>query len=310
MTIQIKILIICITLLCIIKPGFILTYSDLLNLDISQANSYISSHISIDSKQQSNSNNSINYSRSLQSIKNDTQEFYSKNTFNFLVIGYLAGSVIANSNLDQSFQNFMQDKLRNESSDRIAAFVKPWGNGKYAIPFLIGVYYVFSNSSKINQWSRLSMRAMLVGAPTMLIGQSLTGASRPQETDYRSKWRPLKDDNGVSGHAFMGAIPFFTAAKFFDNEPVIRSLFYGGALLVGWSRINDNKHYLSQVFLGVLHAFLSVEAVCRNNDSAILSSNQSQIGGIQNYYPNSKKSFVVSPLILTSMTGLVVNYNF
>ena len=40
----------------------------------------------------------------------------------------------------------------------------------------------------------------------MLLMQRVTGASRAGESDSGSHWRPFHDSNGVSGHAFMGAV--------------------------------------------------------------------------------------------------------
>ncbi len=61
-------------------------------------------------------------------------------------------------------------------------------------------------------------RAYLVGAPAMLLMQNVTGGSRPEEMDHGSKWDPFHDDNGVSGHAFMGAVPFLTLANMYDDN--------------------------------------------------------------------------------------------
>jgi len=90
------------------------------------------------------------------------------------------------------------------------------------------------------------MRGFLVGAGPVIAGQHLTGASRPSELGKNSHWRPLKDDNGVSGHTFMSALPFITAAKMTDN-PFAKLAFYSGSALGPLSRMNDNAHYPSQL---------------------------------------------------------------
>ena len=59
---------------------------------------------------------------------------------------------------------------------------------------------------------------MLVGAPATGVLQVAIGASRPSETAAGSRWRPFHDNNGVSGHAFVGAVPFLAAAKYTDNR--------------------------------------------------------------------------------------------
>lgn len=64
----------------------------------------------------------------------------------------------------------------------------------------------------------------------------------------------------ASGHAFVSAIPFITAAKMTDN-PWEKTFWYAGSTLGGLSRINDNAHYTSQVGLGWTLAFVAASAV-------------------------------------------------
>lgn len=92
----------------------------------------------------------------------------------------------------------------------------------------------------------------------MLLNQRLLGASRPNE-ENGSKWSPFADSNGVSGHSFMGAIPFISAAKLV-NKPSMKVLLYFGSTLCGISRINDNSHYFSQAFLGWYTAYSAVNS--------------------------------------------------
>ena len=93
-------------------------------------------------------------------------------------------------------------------------------------------------------WGERSIRAFVVGAPPLLVMQQLTGGSRPNETMEGSEWHPFRDNNGVSGHAFMSSIPFITAAKMTDN-PWGKSLWYLGSTIDPLSRVNDNAHYPS-----------------------------------------------------------------
>ncbi len=93
------------------------------------------------------------------------------------------------------------------------------------------------------------LRSILVGGPPLLVLQWATGGARPTETDESSEWRPFHDNNGVSGHSFMGAIPFLSAAKMADNI-WIKGSFYAASTLPGISRVNDDAHYFSQAFLG------------------------------------------------------------
>jgi hypothetical protein len=100
----------------------------------------------------------------------------------------------------------------------------------------------------------------------MLALQYLTGGSRPGESPNQSKWDPGADNNGVSGHSFMGAIPFLSAAKMADNTWLKAGL-YAGSALPALSRINDDDHYPSQAFLGWWIAYLAASAVDHSQDS-------------------------------------------
>ncbi len=70
----------------------------------------------------------------------------------------------------------------------------------------------------------------------------------------------FRDNNGISGHAFMGALPFITAAKMSDDLRV-KLFFYAGSALTPLSRVNDNAHYPSQVALGWWMAYLAASAI-------------------------------------------------
>jgi hypothetical protein len=94
----------------------------------------------------------------------------------------------------------------------------------------------------------------------MLALQWVVGGSRPGEAHSGSHWEPFNDNNGVSGHAFMGAIPFLNAAHMTDN-PWIRVACYAGSGMAGLSRVNDDSHYTSQAFLGWGMAYLAARAV-------------------------------------------------
>jgi membrane-associated phospholipid phosphatase len=88
-----------------------------------------------------------------------------------------------------------------------------------------------------------------------------TGASRPAE-DVGSKWHFWNDNNGVSGHAFVGAVPFLAAAEMVES-PLLKGTLYVCSTFVGFSRMTTDSHYPSQVFLGWYLAWASSVAVNR-----------------------------------------------
>ena len=199
-------------------------------------------------------------------IVNDYKNFYSKDRLARMAVGFLSMSAVANSKVDQNIQDWYQGEIRNSRTDNYAETAKFFGEGKYLIPVSIlagGTYYLNSDSI-IGNWGLNAARAYTVGLLPMLAMQYTTGASRPKES-RGSKWRPFNDSNGVSGHAFVGAVPFLTLARM-NNNQLIKYIAYFTSGLTAWSRVNDHAHYTSQAILGWYMAYESVDSVFETNN--------------------------------------------
>jgi hypothetical protein len=208
----------------------------------------------------------IPYQNSLtitEAIVEDYNNFYSSDRLLRLGIGFGVGAIVANSAIDANIQNWYQDTIRTKSTDNFSNISKTFGEGKYLIPItlLAGSINYFEPESDIGVWGVYASRAYLTAAPTLLLMQRVTGGSRPGEENYGSDWNPFIDDNGVSGHAFIGAVPFLTLAHMYEDNQAVKYLAYGASFLTAWSRVNDNAHYTSQAALGWYLAYESVDAV-------------------------------------------------
>ena len=197
--------------------------------------------------------------RDTEALKGDYRRFYldADNLMSFIGVGVVAG-VLANTELDREFQEYYRDKIKNDWTDGASKLSRVPGELFVAVPVLLGAYLNYDENTPAGQWAGKSLRALLVGAPAGLFIRSLTGAGRPNEGG--SQWRPFSDNNGLSGHAFIGAVPFLTAARMQD-DPRMKALLYTLSALPAASRINDDRHYLSQVLLGWYLAYLSVAVV-------------------------------------------------
>jgi len=211
----------------------------------------------------------------LGKIGSDFRNFYSRENFANIIVGYGIHAVISNTPIDQNLIDWYQKDVRSKDLDRFSANAKLFGEPE-AIILVAGIsilYYCDKMTDRIRffetrcgsflgEFTSRTTRAYLVGMPTMLLSQSLIGAGRPNFPNPTSCWQPFVNDNGVSGHAFAGAMPFITLAQMSDNF-WLKAGFYTCSTLTAWSRFNDDAHYFSQCLMGWYLAYLSCRAVSK-----------------------------------------------
>jgi len=205
-------------------------------------------------------------SRTLETVKTDFGNFYlDRANLVMLGIGIGGAAVFANTEIDREIRDKYQENVRSKGTDDAAKIFKVPGTALVTVPVYIGTYGagLLLRSPAMEEWAYKSFRATGVGAPALLFLQAATGADRPTEGD--SHWRPFRNSHGASGHAFIGGVPFITAAKM-SESPYIKGIFYGLSTLPGLSRINDDRHYFSQAALGWYLAYLSSAAVEKGED--------------------------------------------
>jgi len=199
----------------------------------------------------------------------DQANFYSPESLVLLAGGFAAGAVLANTSLDRDIQSHLQSSLHNANTDDWLEGLhanKELGDGFYTLPVFAGAWAVGNilpdtpGTEATRIWGERSLRGFLLGAPPLIVMQLATGGSRPGESSHGSEWAPFQDDNGVSGHSFMGALPFITAAKMTDRVG-LKVAFYAASTLAPLSRAADSAHYPSQVALGWWMAYVSASAV-------------------------------------------------
>ncbi|MBI5587704.1 MAG: phosphatase PAP2 family protein [Deltaproteobacteria bacterium] len=194
-------------------------------------------------------------------LKNDYKRFYlDADNILCLLAGGMVPGILANTDMDREFREYYRENLKNRWTDNTSKVFKVPGELFLTAPLLFGAHLVLDETTPVGEWVDKSLRALLVGGPGGLVIQRLTGAGRPDEGG--SHWKPFEDSNGLSGHAFVGAVPFITAARMQD-DPYMKALYYALSVLPAASRVNDDKHYLSQALFGWYLAYLSVDAVDR-----------------------------------------------
>jgi hypothetical protein len=193
----------------------------------------------------------------------DAANFYSCRSLATMGVAFGIGAALANTDADKDIREAYFNGIGYQSG--IHGF-KFFGEGLYTLPAYAAIGLVgtaFDNrpvGGVLQEYGVRGLRTALVGGPPMLLMQVVTGAGRPNEHPWGSRWVPFYDNNGVSGHAFIGAIPFVTAAKMTDR-PVLKVIFYGLSVMPALSRLNDSAHYPSQIFLGYTMSVVAATAV-------------------------------------------------
>jgi membrane-associated phospholipid phosphatase len=173
------------------------------------------------------------------------------------------GGVSALMLLDGSVRHAVQSH-RTASADRLAETVRHFGQPEVYGTVTAGLLVAGSVAHN----PRLTrMGAHLAGALAVAAGVSngvklVTGRSRPDNPAIDGD----ADDFGLfsgqaswpSGHTAM-AFAFATALGDEIHEPVARYGLLAAATAVGWSRINDNRHWLSDVAAGALVGIASAK---------------------------------------------------
>ena len=203
----------------------------------------------------------------------DYRQFYSARSLLLLGGGIGTAAVLANTSMDQHFQNWHDRNVYSHDLSCFAYVAREFGNGNYMVPLFAfcaltrPAYEPGSPNWFSAEWGNRSMRSFLVGAPALGALQSILGAGRPDHPlPNSSHWTPFQNAHGASGHAFIGGVAFLNAAMLTDDT-TLKAMFFAASTLPGYARIVQDKHYLSQVLLGWSLAYLSASAVDRTDRS-------------------------------------------
>jgi membrane-associated phospholipid phosphatase len=153
--------------------------------------------------------------------------------------------------LDQPLQKFVQGE-RSASKDGLAGTVRRFGQIEVygtVTAGLVAAGLVSGNHELTRTGGRLAATLALAGAAGMA-GKLLTGRPRPGDSPDSDGYMPFGGQDAMpSGHTAM-AFAFATALSDDIDRTWATVGLYTLATGVGWSRINDNRHWLTDVAAG------------------------------------------------------------
>jgi len=200
---------------------------------------------------------------------------------------------LADGDLRESIQN-----NRNGTTRRIARVVGPLGDGRTALVVAGGFYLIGSltKNEKSKETIIMAVEAGVVsGMFTGLIKLS-TARGRPFLNDGPAGFGdPFDLERGQtalpSGHTTLAFSSASVISSQYDS-PWVAVTAYSLASLVGWSRIHDDKHWASDVFLGAVIGTVVGRTVVKLHNK------------------NNSGNFKVSPMFNSNIKGIGVSRDF
>ncbi len=181
------------------------------------------------------------------------------------------GGVGALMLLDEPVQRFSQNH-RSRTTDDISGVFRQEGEATYYAGISLGVLGlgVITGKPGIRRAGTRLVAAVALSAAEMFAMKHLVGRSRPNEDVGAFSFHPftsLKDSAGVetrgsmpSGHVTAA---FAVATSLVDDikSPVVKVLLYTAASGTAFSRINDNRHWLSDAAMGAVLGVFTAKVV-------------------------------------------------
>lgn len=156
--------------------------------------------------------------------------------------------------LDNAVQHGSQS-LRSGTTDGFASHIRHFGQPEVYATTTLGLLaagLVTGDAKLIGAGKRVAASLALAGG-TMGLGKAFLGRARPDDPLRDSDDFGFLDGHGSlpSGHTAM-AFAFATSLADEIHNPWASVGLYTAAGAVGWSRINDDRHWLSDVAAGAV----------------------------------------------------------
>jgi membrane-associated phospholipid phosphatase len=195
----------------------------------------------------------------------------------FLTFAAVSGSGLLVFAFDQDIRDWAQDR-RTPSSDKTASLFSFIGDGGILLGLSAGLYAAgeIGHNDGLRQTALLSIESLGTASLLLWTIKVIAGRARPYTGETSRSFQPFAFTNRYwslpSGHAVASFCVATVIAEQSDS-PVVDILAYGLATGVGISRIHEDKHWASDVFLGSALGYFVAKKICdlnkRKDESAV-----------------------------------------
>lgn len=170
---------------------------------------------------------------------------------------------------DGKIQDWFQDQKTSSSKDA-SHFVSHFGEGLFLSALMASLYASgeWLHKDNLRETALLSLESWLTTGVLVLGLKTIIGRARPQTGEDRTSFHPFSFRSNYqalpSGHAASAFAVAAVIGEESESLPV-DVLAYSLATLVALSRVHDNKHWASDVFIGSALGYFVGKKICALN---------------------------------------------
>lgn len=213
---------------------------------------------------------------------------------NLAIVAGLTGALII---ADEALFDFWQEDVRSGFTNDVADGITELGETKNIVIGSLGVYALSEafGLEREKAASLLTLESFVLTALMIEGIKYLTGRERPDDTDDKYDFRGFNGDNksfpsGHAGHTF--AVATTIAEVYGEDYPWVPWVAYPAATLTALARVNDEKHWFSDVFAGAALGYFISKMVTTYNPFLV------------------EHGFALRPFVQEATPGVAMTYHF
>lgn len=185
---------------------------------------------------------------------------------------YILGATAVLYANDEPIQRSVQ-AARSPETDALAATFKPFGDFSYMITPLAGLYLVgVLADDRAERTARDSVLSVITGGAVTTLLKVTVRRPRPSAREEEEGLGFGRTGLSFpSGHTTVAFAIATVVASEYRHTKVVPVLAYTSAALTGWSRVNDNAHWSSDVLFGAAVGYFAAKSVMDSNDGITAS---------------------------------------
>ncbi len=156
---------------------------------------------------------------------------------------------------------------RSSTTDDISSVFEPFGNSAVTFPIMVG-FYLYGNiweNEKIERTALLATESFLVTSLFTGAIKLMMGRTRPFDGVSADEFDGPSTGNNAfpSGHTSTAFAIATVVTNEYEHVPLAAPISYSLATLTGLSRLNDQKHWASDVFFGAVLGYFTSKTILK-----------------------------------------------